>query len=432
MTLKQRCFAIVVALVLDLPVSLSPTEAGLQCGALWCDGCANCQAATSPPSSNDCQAGNEPQFQTVERTVMVPTTVTETRTINVTEYRTEERQCSYTVYRQVPETREIQIPFTVMVPETRTRTINYTVNRPVMETQTLQYTVMVPQTRIYTINCTVNKPVMETQTLQYTVMVPYQETRQAVRKVCRMVPVTVMKTMCEDQGHWEVVPVQNCQPSRGNDCVESSNRDRLIQTVGWRHYRSGCCGNGYGSAPGCNLGNNCGAADGCCAAGAANNCVQTQRRWVSSFVTKQVPCTVMQAQTEDIPYTYTVNLCKPETRTREVQVCRLVAEQQTREVACTVCVAETRTCEAQICRMVPEQHSCEVQYTACRAEQHIGMRQVTTCKAVPEVKTASYTVCVPYTVQKQVQVQVCKMMPKTIQCQVPVSNSCGQTGCACQ
>ena len=249
-----------------------------------------------------------------------------------------------------------------------------------------QYTVLVPEVRTCMVNCTVCKPVMETQRQCCTEMVPYQETRQAVRKVCRMVPVTVMKPVYEDQGHWEEVPVQNCQPACGNGCAENDNPNGLIQTVGWRHHRFGGCG--------CSVGNACGAAE---------SCVQTERRWVPNVVCKQVPVTVTQAQYEDVPYTYTVTLCRPETRVRDVQVCRMVLEQQTRQV----------------------------QFTVCHPEQRSGMRPVTTCKMVTEERVALYNECVPYTVQKQIQVQVCKLIPKSIRCQVPVSNGCGQVGCAC-
>ena len=67
----------------------------------------------------------------------------------------------------------------------------------------------------------------------------------------------------------------------------------------------------------------------------------------------------------------------------------MVAEQQSREVPYTVCVPETRTREVQVCRMVAEQQSREVQYTTCHAEQRTATRQVTTCKMVPEEKTAT-------------------------------------------
>ncbi len=116
------------------------------------------------------------------------------------------------------------------------------------------------------------------------------------------------------------------------------------------------------------------------------------RRWVPNIVKREVEYTCMQAQMEDVPYEYTVTLCRPETRTRTVQVCDMVREQKTKEVQYTVCVPQTKT----------------------------GTRQVTVCKTVPEEKTCTYTVNVPHTVQKEIQVKVCRMVPKEITCRVPV------------
>ena len=124
--------------------------------------------------------------------------------------------------------------------------------------------------------------------------------------------------------------------------------------------------------------------------GAASGCVQTQRRWVPNLVSKQVPVTVMQAQTEDVPYSYTVTLCKPETRTREVQVCRMVAEQQSREVLYRL-RAETRT-GVQVCRMVAEQQSGALHRLRTDADVQV-------CHMVAEQQSREvpYTVCVPET-----------------------------------
>ena len=319
-----------------LAVGVTTSEAGhWRRGGGCCDqGCNNspCQSAGA------CQT----TYQSVERTIMVPTMVSETRSVNVTECRAEQRETSCTVYRNVPETRQVSYQYTVMVPQTRTRTINYTVCKPVMEThdqqytvmipetqtrtvnytvckpvmetqtqqytvmvpetrtrtvnytvckpvyetQTREYTVMVPENRTRTVNVTVCKPVMETQTRQYSVLVPYTETRQGTRPVCRMVPVTVMRTVCEDQGHWEDVAVQNCQPACAPGCAANeqpaandASASSPFQLVGWRHRQGGNC-----YAP-----SNC-APSGC----APSACAQPQRRWVAKIVTKQVPVTCMQ------------------------------------------------------------------------------------------------------------------------------------------
>jgi hypothetical protein len=159
-----------------------------------------------------------------------------------------------------------------------------------------------------------------------------------------MVAVQQTRTVCEDQGSWQEVP----------------------QT-----YTSGC-----------------------------GDCAQTytcmRRCWVPKPVTREVAYTVMRPKMEEVPYTYTVTVCRPETRTKDVQVCHFVAEQQTRQV----------------------------QYRVCVPQQMTGTREVTTCRMVPEQKTATYTVQVPETVQREVSVQVCRMVPKTITCRVPVYSDC--------
>jgi len=312
-------------------------------------GCA--PACSSPVSScNSCAAPVEVQYQEVKKTIMVPTWVTETRTVNVTECVPEQRTKTYTVYKQVPETKDVTYQYTIYVPETRTRTVTYTV-------------------------C---KPVTRNEEQEYTVMVPYTETRQGTRRVCKLVPVVKKRVICEDQGHWEEVPCQSV-PNCSSGCA-SNDRTSLIQQVGWRKR----CGN---CAPGCAAPANCASPAPCA----------TVRRWVPNIVKREVEYTCMQAQMEDVPYEYTVTLCRPEKRTRTIQVCDMVREQQSKEVQYTVCVPQTKT----------------------------GTRQVTVCKTVPEEKTCTYTVNVPHTVQKEIQVQVCKMVPKEITCRVPVQVNCG-------
>ena len=270
-----------------------------------------------------CQSCGAPCEGTVERQVMVPTWTTEKRTITVTEYRTEQRPRTYTVCRAVPETKQVEQTYTVMVPETRTKTVAYTVCKPVYNT--------VEQT--------------------YTVMVPQQEVRKGVRTVCKPVMTQETRTVCEDQGHWET------------------------------HMECVCC------------------VDRC-------GCPHTQqvckKTWVPNIVTKEVAVQVCKMETSQEECEYTVTVCKPETRTRQVQQCQWVTEQKTRECQYTVCVPQQRT------------RTCNV----------------TTCKYVQEEKTVNCTVCVPVQVQKEVDVQVCKMEPKTIQvpaCQ-PACQPCGRGG----
>src|SRR3954464_809331 len=81
---------------------------------------------------------------------------------------------------------------------------------------------MVPrqETRTREVRYTTFKPTTETKQVEYTVMVPQTETKQATRQVCRMVPETRTRTVCEDQGHWEE---QTAQPGCG-DCGCRSQR----------------------------------------------------------------------------------------------------------------------------------------------------------------------------------------------------------------
>jgi hypothetical protein len=107
----------------------------------------------------------------------------------------------------------------------------------------------------------------------------------------------------------------------------------------------------------------------------------------------------MRPTYEEVPYEYTVTLCRPETRTRTVT----------------------------FCEYVPEQRTQEVQYTVCVPEQRVATHQVTICRTVAEQRTRQVTVMVPYTEQQEVPVQVCRMVPKTIT--VPVHTGCQSGWC---
>ena len=86
---------------------------------------------------------------TVTCTVMVPERVMETRYRCVTKYRQEDRTRTYNVVRCIPETKEVEESYTVMVPEQRTRTVKYTVRKPVTEEYEVKYTVRKPVTEAY-------------------------------------------------------------------------------------------------------------------------------------------------------------------------------------------------------------------------------------------------------------------------------------------
>jgi hypothetical protein len=392
----------------------------------------------------------------VEKTVMVPTWVTEMRKVQVVECRLETRQRTVTVAQQVPETQTVTDQYTIQVPETRVRTENYTVCKPVTRDVTRQYTVNVPyqetrqatrrvckyvavqqpvtvnvpETRMKTVTCTVLKPVVKQQTQTYTVNVPYTETREGTRKVCRWTPVNETRMVCQDQGHFECVQV--AVPSCGDCCAPSCCGHRGL-------FRRRCC---YEPA---------------CAAPCGPPACVTKQVWVPNLVQKQVTTTVMRPQMVDEKYSYLVNLCRAEQRTRTCNVVEQVPETQSRQVAYTVCVPKTqmvtvnqpqwseesysyvvnlcrpevRTQVVQVQDFVREQQSRQVSYTVCVPKVQTRQRQVTVYKCVPVQKTETFQVQVPYTVEKLVPATVCRMVPKTVKCYMPVAPAaCGPAGCA--
>lgn len=402
-------------------------------------------------------------YALVEKTVMVPTWVTEMRKVQVVECRLETRQRTVTISQQVPETQTVTDQYTIQVPESRVRTETYTVCKPVTRDVTRQYTVNVPyqetrqatrrvckyvavqepvtvnvaETRMKTETYTVCKPVVKKVTQTYTVNVPYTETREGTRKVCRWVPVNETRTVCEDQGHYECVQVEapSCGSGGCGGCAPSCCGHRGL-------FRRRCC---YQPAP-------------TCAPACGQPTYVTKQVWVPNVVQKQVQTTVMRQQMADEPYSYIVNLCRAEQRTRTVDVVEQVAETQTREVPYTVCVpktqmvtvnrpqwqdetysyvvnlcrAEVRTQVVQVQDFVREQQTREVPYTVLVPKVQTRQRQVTVYKCVPVQKTETYQLQVPVTVEKLVPTNVCRMVPKTVQCYqaVPMAPAPCGAGCA--
>lgn len=293
---------------------------------------------------------------TVEKTVYVPTWITQTRTIQQTCYRPERRERTVTVYRCVPETRAVERRYTVMVPQVRTKTQTYTVCVPVWNEVQRPYRVCVPS--------------YENVQQQYTVLVPHRETRTATRTVCQMVPKTVTYTVCRNRGHWENRPYQRPCYSCGHQC--------------------GTCG----------------------ACGGCGTITCMRRVWVPNIVQEQVQRTVYRPQYSKQPYQYQVVVCRPETRTRTVRVCRYHTETRSRTV--------------RVCSYRTEQRQREVRYTVCVPQQRVKTLQLTSYRRVAEQKTVPYTVMVPYQTTKEVPVRVCQMVPKTIT--VPCAPYCG-SGC---
>ena len=139
----------------------------------------------------------------------------------------------------------------------------------------------------------------------------------------------------------------------------------------------------------------CGSCGGCCdpCAAPATRTV-CQRVWVPNCVTEEVPVTVCRTVMVNEPCTYTVQLCRQETRQVTVKVMHCRLEQRTRSY--------------QVCTMKPEVRTRVVPCT--RYEMQQQTREVTR------------TVCVPVQVEKDVQVRVCHMVERKVQ--VPVTPSC--------
>ena len=77
-----------------------------------------------------------------------------------------------------------------------------------------------------------------------------------------------------------------------------------------------------------------------------------QNVWVPSVVQREVQYTVNTQLAKQVPYAYTVTLCRPENRTRTVQVCEHVASQQEYEYQVQLCRPENRTRTIQVCEKV--------------------------------------------------------------------------------
>lgn len=315
---KLATVAAVVVAVGWTSTSEGALRRGRSCAPRYAAGCC------APASPTVCAPTGHYENQVVERTIMVPQQVMETRTVTVTECRPEQRQRTYQVRKRVPY----------------------------QETRTEEYTVMVQKTEMRTVTQTVCRPVVKQVERSYTVMVPHQETRQGVRNIAQCVPVQSTRTVCVDEGAWQV-------------------RSYLVPCAPARPVCGGCGG--------------CGS---CC----QPQYVERQCRvWVPNIVRKEVPCTVMRYQTVQQPYEYNVTVCRPETRTQMVNVTEMVREQVTREVPVTVCVPEkrTRSYVVNLCRDVVEDKTDT--YTVMVPHQVQKQVQVPVCRMVPQ--TVQQTVC---------------------------------------
>ena len=287
------------------------------------------------------------------------------RTLCAPQWVTETRKVPVVEYRT--EQRERTYTVYKRVPETKQVTREYTRMVPETRTRIQNYSVCKPVWRAVEKQCTVSVPVWKDVTRQCTVMVPHQEVRTTMRRVCKSVPVEKARTVCEDHGRWET---------------------RVCERV----CRCGCCS--------------------CCTR------VCTRRVWVPNIVRKQVPYTAYERQWIEVPHTYSVTVCKPETRTYLEKVCEYRSETRTRTV--------------RLCEYRREERSRVVKYTICVPKKMIKTCTLTSYKCVPETRVEEYSVCVPYTVEKEVQVNVCRMVPKTVRVPVCCGGSSNRCHCGCR
>ncbi len=278
-----------------------------------------CCPKTCAPAACSCQT----TCQYVEKTVLVPQMVLETRKVKMIECRPEVREETVMVHRLVPETKAVQRECVVMVPETRTRTETCLVPRLVWKTATKEVTVMVARTKRV----------------------------QGTRRVCKLMPVQEMRTICVDQGHWEertcevACPVCCCRP-----CTCTPAKACAPATV-----------------------------------------VQTCKVWVPNIVQKQVQVTCLKPVWVDEPCERLVTVCQPERRTCTVRLCQCMLEKRTRTVQYTVCVPkrQVRTEQVTVCKCVaePQVRQCTV-LVPHEVEKEV---QVAVFRMVP--KTVKVPVC---------------------------------------
>ncbi len=279
----------------------------------------------------------------VEKTVLVPRIVRETRTVQVTKYRAEQQERTYTVSRCVPHTETVTETCTVMVPEWQTEVVPCTVRK----------LVKTPVEKTFMVNTT-----------------EYQE-REGTRRVCRYEPVTVERTVCVDEGHWE----ERACPSPCGGCAPC-----------------GGCGHCGGCSP--------------CAPAP---CARTVRVWVPNYVQKTVPCTTYRQVWEDVPCTYKVAVCVPKEVTRTVMQCEYVTETVDREV--------------RRCVWKPEQR--EYTRNVCHVEVVQEEKTVTCNVMVPYTVEEEVEVCVCRMVEETVQVPVCAATACADSCCAP-RRRCGR------
>ncbi len=336
-----------------------------------------------------------PTVQYVTRTVMRPTYVTEKRTVCETQYKAETKTRTVQVCRQVPETSQVEQKYTTYDYVQKSREEQYQVTVPVYSTVKQSYEVRIPEWKQVERTYQVRVPVWSTVERDITVMVPHQEQRQGMRNVWVTVPVTVMKTVCRDNGHFEnrvstvcVAPVV-----------------RVHHGCGRRH---------------------CGGCATCVASCAPQTVTTCHRVWVPNIVTEQVAVTIQRCELKQQLCTYTATVCRPETRKQSVKVCNYETQTKTRMERVCEYRTETKTKDVKTCRYETQTKSRVVNYTECVPVQKTRKVNVTTYKTVVEERKEDYVVHTPVQVQREIDVTVCRLVP--VQETVAVS-ACCTIGC---
>src|SRR5262245_34852979 len=244
--------------------------------------------------------------------------------------------CKVTVVEYVPE----QVPVTRTTYKVEWKEEAYTAFRceTVPETRTVTRTVMKP----------VCETVMEARTV--CVRVPVTEQRTCFKTVWRTVPVTEVRQVRVDRGHWECQMV-TAQPS-------------LLERL-------------------------CGRKKDCC-----EPCPKmvAKKVWVPCWVCEERTVTTCKRVCEQVPYTVNVTTCKLESRTETVPVTRIrcVPEQVTQTV--TVCVSKVvpyqGTRRVSTCVPMTETVMCTRMVPRC-VEKEVAPAAAC-CQAAPSCQAAAH------------------------------------------
>src|SRR5207248_2573061 len=109
---------------------------------------------------------------------------------------------------------------------------------------------------------------------------------------------------------------------------------------------------------------------GCAVGGCAPTArtVASCRVWVANLVQKPETYTCNEIQQVEVPYTYQVTLCKPETRTQNVQVCEMISTPETYQFNVSLTRNETRNRTITVCEMVPTPETYQYNVALTRNE----------------------------------------------------------------